>query len=152
MGNSVFIAIKSKKYNVMIPLERRITFLRGDSGVGKSAFIEYVLLSDSDMDIELCKPDGFDVDVLTSTDLEFSIQVKCKRIIILDSLISSETIEFGEAVNEYLIKNDLYLLIMSRVEIPMSKDRDNDLYYRERNVLYLKKDEKDLTKRIVISE
>ena len=140
MGNSVFIAIKSKKYNVMIPLERRITFLRGDSGVGKSAFIEYVLLSDSD------------VDVLTSTDLEFSIQVKCKRIIILDSLISSETIEFGEAVNEYLIKNDLYLLIMSRVEIPMSKDRDNDLYYRERNVLYLKKDEKDLTKRIVISE
>lgn len=152
MGNSVFIAIKSKKYNVMIPLKRRITFLRGDSGVGKSAFIEYVLLSDSDMDIELCKPDGFDVDVLTSTDLEFSIQVKCKRIIILDSLISSETIEFDEAVNEYLIKNDLYLLIMSRVEIPMSKDRDNDLYYRERNVLYLKKDEKDLIKRIVISE
>ena len=152
MGNSVFIAIKSKKYNVMIPLERRITFLRGDSGVGKSAFIEYVLLSDSDMDIELCKPYGFDVDVLISTDLEFSIQVKCKRIIILDSLISSETIEFGEAVNEYLIKNDLYLLIMSRVEIPMSKDRDNDLYYRERNVLYLKKDDKDLTKRIVISE
>ena len=44
--------IISSKYNCSIPLERRITVLRGDSGTGKSTVIDMIEANDPQRDLQ----------------------------------------------------------------------------------------------------
>ena len=41
-GIGAYIDVQSELYNIHVPLERRITYLRGDSGVGKSTMVTFI--------------------------------------------------------------------------------------------------------------
>lgn len=107
--------IISSKYNCSIPLERRITVLRGDSGTGKSTVIDMIEANDPTIFIECKAEDGSFLHwvVLSNTTWEFVIRGATNSLLILDDLELIASPEFSKAVSETVDRNNYYL-IMSR--------------------------------------
>lgn len=115
----VYISVKSDKYNITIPLERRITYLRGDSGVGKTTFVDYVLagVMDGDPNVEVSYPDDYSIDILSSLHIAADIRNRNNAILIIDDSTQSENADFSNTVANVLLRNNLYLLIINRVDM-----------------------------------
>lgn len=135
----VYLDIKSEKYNIHIPMERRITYLRGDSAVGKTALVEYVRMAIEDMDdsIILSKPDEYGIDILTSLSSTLDIESKRNAILLVDDNLATEGVNFSNAVCNYLIKNDLYLLIINRVDILSDINTRKSFDYAVNSILWV---------------
>lgn len=136
-----FIEIKSKKFNINIPLQRRITYLRGDSGVGKTSLVELIRakIEDGDDSIELNKPDEYNIDILSSLSSSLDIENKRNSILIADDNINTEGIDFSNAVCNCLIKNDLYLLIINRVDLQFDTNARKKFDYAVNSILWVEK-------------
>ena len=138
----VYLRVKSNEYNINIPMERRITYLRGDSGVGKSSLVEFIRSSEEDNDelITVEKPAGYTIDILNSLSSTLDIESKYNSILIIDDNINSEGNNFSNAVNNYLLRNDLYLLIINRVDLADIQPRGQEGDYSAKSILKVVKD------------
>lgn len=112
----VRLAVDSEEYKFSIELERRITFLRGDSGVGKSALVDMISISFSDDGIVNVDCDK-KIAILSNGDEPSRISSEPNRLFILDDLLISEDAHWMRStLMRDLIKNDSYLLIINRVD------------------------------------
>lgn len=133
----MYLRISSNLYNLSIPLEHRITFLRGDSGVGKTTLVDMIIASfNGGGDVLVDCP--LSVEVPSITDNLESLKEKKDCLLIYDDSVKTETTEFYSCLQKHLVKNNLYLLIINRSDW-FSKDNEF-LDNAEKSVLYLEKD------------
>lgn len=108
----MFIDVKSDSYNIHFEFERRITVIKGDSGIGKTTLVE--LLQDDSYDVE--KETSLPIIVATATTWQIVIQGSKSSIIIFDDMDCVETQEFSSLFREYAVENDLYFIIIGRAD------------------------------------
>ena len=109
----VELQVISDDYRCKIEMERRITYLCGDSGVGKSTLVDYILLGNSAGDAVKITCSKH-LAVIQDIDSNESFRYEKNTLFILDEPI--ETRFRGNNIEELLIKNDSYMLIISRVD------------------------------------
>lgn len=109
----VELQVISDDYRCKIEMERRITYLRGDSGVGKSTLVDYILLGDSAGDAVKVTCNKHLI-VIQDIDSNERFRYEKNTLFILDEPI--ETRFRGNNIEELLIKNDSCMLIISRVD------------------------------------
>lgn len=109
----VELQIISDNYRCKIRLERRITYLRGNSGVRKSTLVNYILLGDSAGDAVNVTCDKR-LAVIQDIDSNERFRHEKNTLFILDDPI--ETRFSNSNIEEMLIENDSYMLIISRVD------------------------------------
>ena len=142
----VYIGVESDQYRIHIPLERRVTYLRGDSGVGKTTFVNYVTAGviDEDPTIHIEYPTGYNVVVLNYLQMAEQIKIYKNAILIIDDSIQAEDTDFSNAVVNCLLKNNLYLLIINRVEIlGLSSEKSTSFDYAVGSILWVEKNGMD---------
>lgn len=138
----VYIEVESEQYRIHIPLERRVTYLRGDSGVGKTTLVNYITsgIIDEDPDIHVEYPTGYNVIILNYLQMADQIKIYENAILIIDDSTQSEETDFSNAVVNYLVKNNLYLLIINRVEIfDLSSKKATSFDYAVGSILWIEK-------------
>ena len=109
----VELQVISDDYRCKIEIERRITYLRGDSGIGKSTLVDYILLGNSAGDAVKVACSKH-LAVIQDIDSNERFRYEKNALFILDEPI--ETRFRGNNIEELLIKNDSYMLIISRVD------------------------------------
>ena len=112
----VELQVISDDYRCKIEIERRITYLRGDSGVGKSTLVDYILLGNSAGDavkVACSKHLAVIQDIDSNSRI---VNEKDTLFILDDPLVIEDEKWFSEAIIKDLIKNDSYMLIISRVD------------------------------------
>ena len=109
----VELQVISDDYRCKIEMERRITYLRGDSGVGKSTLVDYILLGNSAGDAVKITCSKL-LAVIQDIDSNERFRYEKNTLFILDEPI--ETRFRGNNIEELLIKNDSCMLIISRVD------------------------------------
>ena len=163
----VFIDLESRdlddilEFRVHIPLERRITFLRGDSGIGKTYLVSLITDAINQPDSPLTKEkhsDGYGLSILGSQNMAEEFKAIVKSIVVVDDNERSETKGFEDALKDYLVKNDNYLLIINRAGIGSYHDEDEKkkgkvgstgLDYAVRSILRMKKEVDGVTRSVV---
>ena len=138
----VYLRVKSNEYNINIPMERRITYLRGDSGVGKYSLVEFIRSAEEDDDdlITVEKPKGYTIDILSSLSSTLDIEGKEDAILIIDDNLNSEGNNFSNAVSHYVKENNLYLLIINRVDLADTSSTIREGEYSAKSILKVVKD------------
>ena len=109
----VELQVISDDYRCKIEMERRITYLRGDSGVGKSTLVDYILLGNSAGDAVKVTCNKHLI-VIQDIDSNERFRYEKNALFMLDEPI--ETRFRGNNIEELLIENDSYMLIISRVD------------------------------------
>lgn len=109
----VELQVISDDYRCKIEMERRITYLRGDSGVGKSTLVDYILLGNSAGDAVKITCSKH-LAAIQDIDSNERFRYEKNTLFILDEPI--ETRFRGNNIEELLIENDSYILIISRVD------------------------------------
>lgn len=123
-----YFNITSSKYNCSIPLERRITILRGDSGTGKSTIADIIDAGDPTVSIECKSDDGSSLSwvLVSNTTWELIVRGATNSLLILDDLELVASPDFSKAVSETSDRNNYYL-IMSREDNKSTNDADMQL-------------------------
>ena len=141
---NITISVKTKKFEIEIPINSRITYLRGDSGQGKTAFTDLVrnsiLNEDTNVDVKIT--DGYTPDVLDSTRLVSDIKARGKSIIIIDDNLGTEKPGFPKSIIDTLREIDSYLIVINRVdslEDSLSAKWRDSIEYSVTSVLWVKK-------------
>lgn len=135
----VELQVSSEIYNFYGKFDRRISYLRGDSGVGKTSMIDLVRLSDPDVAKVECNKK---VTILDNIDSNEDIFTKTGTLFLMDDLLISEMSSwFTPDIPKALVKNDSYLLIINRADIPIHFD--NNVEFSLKSVYYLKNMGKD---------
>ena len=130
-----FISVKSEVCEAYIPLENRVTFLRGDSGAGKTSITETVATRIAgDDSIEVMVPKGYHYTILAGEVAIWSLRILYNTIAILDDQLFSETRKFKDVIN-CLEHNSNYILVINRALLPyniyncgfllLNRDMDN---------------------------
>lgn len=133
----VELQVISDDYRCKIEIERRITYLRGDSGVGKSTLVDYILLGNSAGDavkVACSKHLAVIQDIDSNSRI---VNEKDTLFILDDPLVIEDEKWFSEAIIKDLIKNDSYMLIISRVDFP---NLNNNIEFSINSVLVMKAD------------
>lgn len=149
----MFISVKTDKYEIEVPLNGRITYLRGDSGAGKTTFAQLVLSSITDGEdwIKVSTPEGYSPDVLNSTKLIEDIEARPNSIIIIDDNLGTEKANFPKVVSNILRDIDSYIIIINRVDVlydSLSSDMSNSFEYSALCALWVEKKSNNI-KRVV---
>ena len=133
----VELQVISDDYRCKIEMERRITYLRGDSGVGKSTLVDYILLGNSAGDAVKVTCNKH-LAVIQDIDSNSRVVNEKDTLFILDDpLVIEDEKWFSEAIIKDLIKNDSYMLIISRVDFP---NLNNNIEFSINSVLTMKAD------------
>lgn len=111
--NTIDVEISSANFNFSCKLRRRITVIRGDSGVGKTSLTDIVRLRGGN--IKVTAP--FEIYDGTSGDPSVLLSGSHNAIYIFDDLDVTESGEFAKLCKKYLVKNNLYVVIISRVNL-----------------------------------
>ena len=107
------LQVISDDYRCKIEMERRITYLRGDSGVGKSTLVDYILLGNSAGDAVKITCSKH-LAVIQDIDSNERFRHEKNTLFILNDPIGTR---FSNSnIEEMLIENDSYMLIISRVD------------------------------------
>lgn len=109
----VELQVISDDYRCKIEMERRITYLRGDSGIGKSTLVDYILLGNSAGDAVKITCSKH-LAAIQDIDSNERFRYEKNTLFILDEPI--ETRFRGNNIEKLLIENDSYMLIISRVD------------------------------------
>lgn len=132
----MFIDIKSDNYNIHFEFERRVTVIKGDSGIGKTTLVE--LLQEESYDI--VKNTSLPVVIAAVTTWKIAIQNSKSAIIIFDDLDCVETAEFSSLYHDYAIKNDLYFIIIGRADTITQKTSMARLSYSINSIYTIESD------------
>lgn len=115
----VELLVDSEIYKFHGVFERRITYIRGDSGTGKSSLVYFLGEASRVVRIECNKG----VSVIASSESNTRVLSERNKIFFMDDSLNSEDTEwFNGEVIEALIRNDSYLVIINRAEVG-NKDR-----------------------------
>lgn len=110
--SSIKLEVITDNLKYDIPLERRITIIRGDSGVGKTTLVD--LISQSIMGVQVNCP--LDIIVATETTWQAVMQFNTNSLIIFDDLEIVASAKFASEVKKTSSNNNYYL-IFSRENI-----------------------------------
>ena len=105
----VIIDIEDSCVKYHLELDRRINFIVGDSGTGKTTIVDLVNSSLNDSSISI----NTNIELYPVTLLSWRNDIKSltNKLIIMDDLEVVSTMEFASLVKNYCIKNNLYFLI-----------------------------------------
>lgn len=108
--SSIDISVKSKVFNFSGSISRRITVIRGDSATGKTSLVNVIKSHSPAVQIESSMPL-----IVAANDTWKQILVASDNaVIFFDDLSCTESKEFAEVCSEYLVKNNLYIVIIGR--------------------------------------
>lgn len=109
-------------------IRRRLNFIRGDSGTGKTSFVDLLStkINQSSSDIELHFEGVSGVLVATPATLESLMKDENSvgRLVVLDEAFQLLESDFAGLIAQYCLKRDLYFLIMLRPELGILKGTD----------------------------
>ena len=116
--STIRLAVHSNTFKCDLEFKHRINIIKGDSGIGKTSLVDIFRVEGVIKDRESTYPV-----VIADVSNFRNILVSAKnQIIIFDDVSLVETDEFKDLVSEYLIKHNLYLVIIVRAMMPkMSK-------------------------------
>lgn len=137
-----YLGVSSENFNMFVPLERRVTFLRGNSGVGKTSFVDYIrfiLENGETNNAKLQKPKDLSVMIGVGESIKILVKELKNHIIIIDDTIYSEGTGFTNALVKYIIKNNLYILIINRVDLAFDESIDSSFDYSAKSILWVDK-------------
>ena len=135
----VEITLDSDTYKCNLVLDRRVTYIRGNSGVGKSTLLDLIRLFNRGGDPSIKVVCDRKIIILEGIESIESLAGYKKTVIIVDDSVSTEISEFGSRVVPYLIENDIYLVLINRV------DYDGMLNYSDKSILVCEKEEDGVT-------
>lgn len=141
----VRLQVSSSNYNCDITLERRVTFLRGDSGTGKTGLVDVIneqRAGNLDITVNCEKPVVAIITEMISDEIPFLKSYK-NRVLIFDDLLMSELCVFGNTILDIAVKNDLYFLIISRAELGKYEEKELGLDYSVNSILMLDYDKEN---------
>ncbi|MCI9077569.1 MAG: hypothetical protein HFH68_01425 [Lachnospiraceae bacterium] len=115
--STIELEITSNQYVCKFYFERRINVIKGDSGTGKTSLLE--LIRDTSPDIIK----NITLDVLIADDLGWKALMTASHdaIIIFDDSNVIDSAEFAKCCYEYVVKNNLYLLIFNRENLKIEQ-------------------------------
>ena len=122
--SSIDISMKSRVFNFNGSISRRITVIRGDSAIGKTSLVNVIKSHSPSVQIESSMP----LIVAANDTWKSTIHFYTDSIIFFDDLSCTESKEFAEACAEYLVKNNLFIVIIGRHNLNNFKalEREND--------------------------
>lgn len=122
--NTIELEIISNQYVCKFYFERRINVIKGDSGTGKTSLLE--LVRDTSPDIIK----NISLDVLVADDLGWKALMTASKnaIIIFDDSNVIDSAEFAKCCYEYVVKNNLYLLIFNRESLKIEQNGEESGY------------------------
>lgn len=99
-----------------LEFERRLSFIRGDSGSGKTELCRLLIESERDTDI-IVDVTGLDkVSLVQSQDTIDAIPTKFNTLFIFDDFSYTKSYLLVALYKNYAVKNNLYFVFMSRVD------------------------------------
>ena len=101
-------------HKVEILLRRRITYITGLSGVGKTTFVNLVFAGHS---ARLNVYTSLPVYAVTSSTGFGAFMVSQHAILIIDNYASLQSSDFAKYFNEYAEKNDLWVVVVGREDL-----------------------------------
>lgn len=117
------LRVSSSVYNAVVPIERRITYIRGDSGTGKTSLVNTLIEYSNDVQgIDVVFP--LKINVMQSVP-EYNV-LKAYRdcMLVFDDTISTE--RDMSVFNKLCYTNNLYLVVINRVDpIEIKRDKPN---------------------------
>lgn len=124
----VNLRVSSNNYKADLSLERRITYIRGDSGSGKTGLVNVINDYNGGDDSIIVDCDR-EIDVINSIRTLDTLDGYKGKVVFIDDSITTENKKFGCDLAKYLLKNDIYMVIINRVDVPIkpgkSKKEDN---------------------------
>ena len=134
----VTISLKHASCNADIPIKRRITYMRGDSGEGKTSIFSCLQRAFEEPEIDVTVSNGHTYATMTN-DLNTALSMlrgMSKTVIVSDDQSIVERREFIKCVKDYLIKNDNYLLLINRVNLDDYEDSCEIVIKRDEGTIY----------------
>lgn len=123
----------SEIYRFQGIFERRISYIRGDSGTGKSGLVYFLSEGRSVVPITCNK----EISVITSSESNYRVKTEKNRIFFIDDMPESEDADwFDEEVLRMLIKNDSYIVMINRADAGI----ENKLKPFQKDVLVMRSD------------
>lgn len=110
------LRLNTETCRAVIPLQRRITYLRGDSGSGKTTICEEILNITITEKYKLEISEGYSVSIQSDLTVLSIIREAHKMLYILDDMYVAETRDFAETIATNIVKNDCYVLIINRAD------------------------------------
>lgn len=107
------LELKTTNYNFSGEFSRRITVIKGDSATGKSSLVE-LLTTRSPLVKVTC-----DLNIITVNDSNWEGVLRTEKdaIIFFDDLTCVEAGKFAKICKERLVKNNLYVVLISRARL-----------------------------------
>lgn len=107
------LRVSSSVYNAVVPIERRITYIRGDSGVGKTSLVNAIDSFNSDVQgITVKFP--YRVEVLQNVPSEDILRAYKDCMLVFDDVLGMEDVDIGW-LSGICESNNLYILNINRV-------------------------------------
>lgn len=107
------LSVSSSVYNAVVPIERRITYIRGDSGVGKTSLVNVII--DYNNEVQGIKVDfPYNIEVLQNVPKEEVLVAYKDCMLVFDDSLSTEI--NMSVFNKLCPKNNLYVLVINRVD------------------------------------
>ncbi len=113
LKNTIKLEVESPNYNFSCNINRRITLIHGDSATGKSSLT--AILSTTLPGVHI-KCDLSTV-ILHNDSWKAILTSSTNAIVIADDLWCAETAEFASVCKAMLVKNNLYLVLITRAEL-----------------------------------
>lgn len=126
--HTIVLDITDSNLSYHIVLDRRINFVKGDSGSGKTTIVD--LLNDSITDNTISVSCNYSYLPVRNLTWENDIKLSKHTLLIFDDMEIVSSSLFAELIKKYTIENDLCFLIMSREEFDILSNSD-DLSYGE---------------------
>lgn len=122
LKNTLNLEVESDIFNFSCELHRRITVIRGDSGVGKTSLVN-IATSKGPGILVKC-----DLNVKAANDDSWKSMLKGEKdaVIFFDDLEATETIEFAALCKETLVKNNLYIVLINREGLNNFKELEEE--------------------------
>ncbi len=107
------LRVSSSVYNAVVPIERRITYIRGDSGVGKTSLVNTITsFNNGVMDIKIEFP--YKIEVLQNVPSEDILRAYKNCMLVFDDVLGMEDVDIGW-LSDICESNNLYVLNINRV-------------------------------------
>lgn len=127
---NITVVFNKTGHKVEINLERQVTYLTGSSGVGKTTLVELLKYGD---ELRFIVSSSLPLEFLYAFNSLNLITVAKNCILVVDDYASLQSTSFWRLVNEYLVKNNLWVVIVGREGVGSFSSALYDTYVMERN-------------------